>query len=177
MFGPLHQVEPPPLERNSNPVVDSGTGTSAAPVGEQILPDMSCENASVAGLTSDEPHGGRSVNQSSRIPEATSQILSQSPLGTSRPLNTPLAVPSGQGAGASDISTSPEISQLQNESPAHTRNEGTSRNMNGTVLEEVVPEKGPTTGRIRIILLGEQFPSVPLFVGFGDNWTRAVSYA
>ena len=173
-------MDPLPLESNSNPVGDSGTRTSAAPVGEQILPIISFENASVAHSpepTLDEPHGGRSVNQSSRIPEVTSQMLSQGLSGTSRPLNTPLAVPSGQGAGASDISTPPEISQLQNESPAHTRNEGTSRNMNGAVLEEVVPEKGPTTGRIRIILLGERFPSVPLFVGFGDNWTRAVSHA
>ena len=174
-------MDPLPLESNSNPVVDSGTRTGAAPVGEQILPVISCENASVGhspGPTSDEPRGGRSVNQSSRIPEATSQMLGQSSSGTSRPLNTSSSVPlGGQGAGAPDISVPPETSQLQIESPTHTRNEGISQSMGETLLNEVVPEKGPTTGGICVALFGKNFPAIPLYVCFGENWVRAVSDA
>ena len=180
MLGSLHAVDTLPLESNSNPVLDSGTRTSASPIGEQIPPVMSCENVSVPrslGPTSGEPHGGHSVNQSSRIPEATSQMLSQSSSGTSRAPNTSSAVPSGQGASTPDVPTPPETSRLQIESPAHTRNEGINQNTGETLLEEVVPYKGPTTGRTQIVLFGENFPAVPLYIRFGDNWARAVSYA
>ena len=114
------------------------------------------------------------MDQSSRVPETTSQVLSQNSSGISRAPNTSSGVPSGQGASTPDVSTPPET---QNESPANTRDEGVNRNTGDTLLEEVVPETGPTTGRKQIILLGEHFPSVPLYVRFGDNWTRAVSYA
>ena len=170
-----------PPESNSHPIVDSGTRTGAPPISEQIAPAMPFENAPVPrllGPTPGEPHGGRSVNQSSRIPEATSQMLSQSPSGTSQPLNASSLVPlGGQGTGAPDISTPPETSQLEIESPGHTRGEGISQNMAETLLHEVVPEKGPTTGLICVALFGENFPAVPLHVRFGDNWTRAVSDA
>ena len=63
------------------------------------------------------------------------------------------------------------------ESPAHTRTEGVNQTTDETLLEEIDPEKGPTTGGIRVALFGENFPAVPLYVGFGDNWVRAVSYA
>ena len=63
------------------------------------------------------------------------------------------------------------------ESPAHTRDEGINQDTDETVLEEVVPEKGPTTGGTHLALFGENFPAVPLYVCFGDNWVRAVSYA
>ena len=180
VLGPLHNVDSLPLGSNSNPIVEPGTRTNASRNGEQILPVTSCDNASAPRSlepTSSEPHCGRSVNQSSRIPEATSQMLSQSSSGRSRPLDASSAVPLGQGVGAPGISTPSETSQLQIESPAHTRNEGTSQNVSGTLLEEVVPEKGPTTGRTQIVLFGENFPAVPLYVRFGDNWARAVSYA
>ena len=181
VLGSVHHVDSLPLESNSNPVVDPGTHTNASQNGEQILPAMSCEGASIPrslGPTSGEPHCGlSSINQSSRVPEATTQMLGENSSGTSRALNIPPAVPSGQGTSAPNIPTPPEISQLHNESPAHTRNEGTSQNMNGTLLEEVVPERGPTTGRIQIFLAGENFPEVPLYVRFGENWARAVSYA
>ena len=166
-----------PPESDGHPVVDSGTRTGAPPIGEQIPPVMPRENAPVPrllGSTPGEPHGGRGVNQFSRIPEATSQMLGQSPSGTPRPLNTSSLVPlGGQGAGAPDLSTPPETSQLQIES--HTRNEGISQTMGETLLHEVDPEKGPTTGGIRVVLFGENFPAVPLYVCFGNNWVRAVS--
>ena len=63
------------------------------------------------------------------------------------------------------------------ESPSHARSEDLNQVTDETLLEEVDPEKGPMTGGIRIALFGENFPAVPLYVGFGDNWVRAVSYA
>jgi len=173
-------VDTLPLVSNGNPVVGSGTRTSALPNDEQILPAMSCENASVPfslGPTSGEPHGGGSTNQSSRIPEATSQILSQNASGTSRAPNTPSIAPPGQGGSAPVVSTPSEAPQVQIGSPAHTHNEGINQNTGATVLEEVVPAKGPMTGGVPIALFGENFPAGPLYVRFGDNWARAVSYA
>jgi hypothetical protein len=111
---------------------------------------MSRENASVPRSprpTSGEPHCGHSINQASRVPEATSQMLSQSSSGGSRPLNTSSAVPSGgQGSSALDTSIPSETSRVEIESPAHTRNVGTIQIIDETLLEEVDPEKGPTTG-------------------------------
>ena len=181
VLGSVHHVDSPPLESNNNPVVDPGTLTNASRNGEQILPAMYCEGAPVPrslGPTSGEPHcGPSSINQSSRVPEATTQMLSQNSSGTSRALNTPSTVPSGQGASAPDMSTPSESSRLQIGSPAHTRNEGMNQNTGETLLEEVVPERGPTTGRIQIFLAGENFPVVPLYVRFGENWARTVSYS
>ena len=135
---------------------------------------MSCENSPVPEPTSGEPHCGRSINQSSRVPNATSEMLGQSLSGISRPLNTTSAVPSGQEASAPDIST---LSETRIESLAQTRREGINQDTGETLLEEVLPERGPTTGGIGITLFGENFPAVPLYVGFGENWARAVSYA
>ena len=183
MLGSLHHLGSPPLESNSNPLLDSGTRPNASPNGEQTLPVMSCENAPIPrslGPTSGEPHCGRSMNQSSRVPNTTSETLGQSLSGTSRPLNTTSGVPSqpsqpsGQGASAPDI---PILSETRIESPAHSRGEGINQATGETFLEEVDPGRGPTTGGIRIALFGENFPAVPLYVGFGDNWVRAVSYA
>src|SRR5258706_7565144 len=169
-----------PLESNSNPVFYSCTRASAPPYGEQILPVMPCETASIPGSlgpTSGEPHYGRSIHQASRVPEVTSQMLSQNSSGTSQAPNTSSAVPSGQGTSPPDISTPSELSRLQVESPVITRNEGINQNTGDTLLQEVSPERGPMTGGMRMGLFGENFPAVPLFVGFGDKWVRAVSYA
>ena len=46
-----------------------------------------------------------------------------------------------------------------------------------TEVEEVSPDKGPTTGGVRIIILGNNFPSVRLYVRFGDIITCTVSEA
>ena len=134
---------------------------------------MSCENVSVPRSLGPT----RSMNQSSRVPEATSQMLGQNSSGIPWPLNTSSAVPLGQGPSIPDVSTPSEASRLQMESPANNRNEGINQNTGETLLEEVVPGRGPTTGMVDIVLLGENFPSAPLYVGFGGNWTRAVSYA
>ena len=179
MSGPLRPLDFQPLENVSNPVVYSGTRASASPYVEQVLPTMSYENASVPdshGPTLGEPHRGHDRSHTSRVPETTSQILSQGSSGVSRTLNTSSAVPSGQGGSAHDACMPAETSRLQIESPAHTRNEGINQVTDETLLEEVDPEKGPTTGGIRVALFGENFPVVPLYVGFGGNWVRAVSY-
>ena len=170
MLGSLGPLNPLLLESNSS------TWTNASLHGEQILPDMSYANASVHrshGFTLGEPH---SISQGSGVPETTFQIPNQGPSGASRPLNASSAVPSGQGGSPPDISIPPETSQLQIESPAHTRNEGINQNTDVILLEEIVPEKGPMTGGIGIALFGENFPDVPLYVVFGDNWVRAVSH-
>jgi len=175
MLGSLRRLDSLPHESNSNPVVYTDTRANASPHGEQVLPVMSCEDASVLctlGPSLGEPHCGGSINAACRVPEATSQMLGQSASGTSQALNTSSTVPSGQGGSAPDIPRPAETSRLQIGSPSHTRNEG----MNPILLEEVDPERGPTTGGIRVALFGENFPAVPLYVWFGNNWVRAVSY-
>ena len=173
-------MESLPLEHNGNPVVDSGNRTSVSPHGEQTVPVMSCENLSVSrslGSTSGEPRYERSRSHAFRVPETTSQMLSQSASGTPQPLHTSSAVPLEQGGNAPDIPIPPEAPQLQIQSPAHTRNEGINQNTCETLLEEVNPERGPMTGGIRVALLGENFPALPLWIAFGGNRVRAVSYA
>jgi len=101
-------------------------------------------------------------------------MLSQNSSGISQAPNTPSTVPSGQGGSAPVVS---EASQVQIESPAHIHNESRNQSTSATVLEEVVPAKGPMTGGVPIVLFGENFPAIPLYVRFGDNWARAVSYA
>ena len=181
VLGSAHHVDSRPLESNSSPVVDPSTLTNVSQNGEQILPAMSCQDASSPrslGPTPGEPHCGlSSIIQSSRVPETTTQMLSQDSSGTSRALNTPSAVPSGQGARSPDMSTPSESSQLQIESPAHTRSEGMNQNTGETLLEEVVSGRGPTTGGIQVFLVGENFPARRLYVRFGENWARTVSYA
>ena len=157
------------LESNRNPAVYSSTWTNASPHGEQITPDMSYANASVPRshrFTLGEPPCGRSTSQGSRVPGVTLRIPNQGPSGTSRPHNSSSAVPSGQGGSLLD----------QIESPPHTRNEDIDQDTDEILLEEVIPEKGPMTGGIGIALFGENFPDVPLYVGFGDNWVPAVSH-
>ena len=86
-------------------------------------------------------------------------------------------MPSGQGPSAPDIPTPPESSRLQAESPEHTRNEGIDQIRGETLLERAVPQTGPMIGGIEINLWGQNFPDVLLYVRFGDNCVRAVSYA
>ena len=103
-------------------------------------------------------------------------MLSQDSSETSQALNTSSDMPSGQRHSAPDLSTPSELSRLQTESTVHTRNEGADQITGEALLEEVVPEKGPTTGMLQIALFGERFPAGPLYALFGDNWARAVSY-
>ena len=136
---------------------------------------MPCGNPPVPGPTSGEPHCGPSVNQPSRVPEAISRTLSQNSSGTSGGLNTSPVMPSGLGGSVPDIPIPSETSRSQVGSPVHTHDEDIDQITSETLLEEVVPQKGPTTGGIHINLWGQNFPAVPLFVCFGDNWARAVS--
>ena len=174
MLGCFHPMDTLPVESNSDPY---GMGTGASLNDEQIRALMPCAIASVLEPTSGEPHCGRGIHQSSRVPEATSQMLSQDSSGTSRGHNTSSAMPSGQGGSAPGISIPSDTSQSPIISPAHTRNEGIDQIEGEALLEEVVPQKGPTTGGIHICLWGQNFPTVPIFVRFGDNCVRAVSYA
>ena len=157
----------------SRDLLYSGTPTNVSPDEEQaflVNPPVTLLAHQLLGSSS-EPQCGRSVNQAPRIPEANSQVLSASSSGTSGAPNTPLSMLSGQGGSA------PETSRPQIGAPAQARNESINQIAGDTFLEEVVPEKGPMAGGIPIVIFGENFPAVPLYVGFGDNWVRAVSRA
>jgi hypothetical protein len=122
------------------------------------------------GPMSAESQGGCSANQAPRVPGVTSQPLSGSSSGTS---GAPSAMPSGQGGRPIPSETlRPEI-----DTPASSHNDGANEVADEILLKEVVPEKGPMTGRIPIVILGEHFPDIPLYVGFGNNWVHAVSGA
>jgi len=66
-------------------------------------------------------------------------------------------------------------SQLQGDEPEGTHSGDTNQAPNEIYLEEVLPERGPMTGGIHVAIFGENFPSTPLYVLFGENWVRAVS--
>ena len=65
---------------------------------------------------------------------------------------------------------------LRVEEPEGSRSGGTNRVPSEILLEEVLPDNGPTTGGIPIAIFGESFPPTPLYVAFGNNWVRAVSH-
>jgi hypothetical protein len=163
-----------PMERDISPEVIY----SRTRVNEQHPPVTPLDVAPAPrflGSTSGEPQCYRNVNQASGVPETTSQVLSESSSGTSGAPNTPSVIPSGQGSSAPYMPIPSDRSQ--NEVPARACSEGINQTAEDTFLEEVVPEKGPMIGGIPIIILGENFPAVPLYVGFGKNWVRAVSRA
>ena len=68
----------------------------------------------------------------------------------------------------------PEIASFIDPS-ARDSQQGVDNIRGETLLEEVVPQKGPTTGGTRINLWGQNLPANPIFVRFGDNCVRAVS--
>ena len=155
-------------------MVYSHTRTITSQHDEQIIPIMSSENAAVL------PHSLASTSGESQredcINQSTSQMSSQdSSRGPEAP-NTHLAASSGQGSSGPDRSIPSETSGSQIEAPARTRSENTNRIAEETFLEEVDPEKGPMTGGIHVAIFGENFPEIPLYVWFGDNWVRAVSH-
>ena len=90
--------------------------------------------------------------------------------------DAPSALHSGQGSSIPNLLMPLTTPPLSVEEPEGTHNGHTNQASDEIFLEEVVPETGPMTGGIHIVLLGENFPSTPLHVGFGDNWVRAVSY-
>jgi len=169
-LGSLSCLDSLPIETNTNPeLVYSRARTVPSPHDEQTIPVMSPENAPVL------PHSIASTS-SERINQSTSQMSSQeSSRGPEAP-NTHLAASSGQGSSGPDRSIPSETSGSQIEAPARTRSENTNRIAEETFLEEVDPEKGPMTGGIHVAIFGENFPEIPLYVWFGDNWVRAVSH-
>ena len=79
--------------------------------------------------------------------------------------------------------TSPEPQRGHGESqdpgvsqPEDTHSSDTYQARHEIFLQEVHPEKGPTIGGTKIIILGKHFPSTPLYIVFGGNWVRAVSH-
>jgi hypothetical protein len=156
-------------------MVGDRTHASALPRSEQTLPVLPLEAVTVPGSISVEPQGAHGVRQASGVHQPTSQISNESTSGTSGVHDTLSALPSGQGSNVPNLLMPLMASQLQVEEPEGTRSRDTNQTPNETFLEEVLPERGPTTGGIHVAIFGENFPSTPLYVAFGDNWVRAVS--
>ena len=140
---------------------------------EQTLPVLPPQPVTIPGSTSVEPRCGRGVSKASGAPIHASQISNESSSGTSGVPDAPSAL---QGSGVPNLPMPLTTSQLRVEEPEGTRDGDTNQAPNEIFLEEVLPDRGPTTGGIHIAIFGENFPSTPLHVAFGDNWVRAVSY-
>ena len=159
---------------NLNVVYDP-TRASTLPCSEQTSPVFPLEAATAPRPTSPEPQCGCGESQASGVPRPTSQVPNESSSGTYGAPDALSALPLGQGCNVPDLRMPLTPSQLRLEEPEGTRSRNTYQAPNEIFLV-VLPEKGPTTGGIRIAILGENFPSTPLFVGFGDRWVRAASH-
>jgi hypothetical protein len=147
------------------------TRASGLPDGGQNFHPTPTEAPSVShGPILAESQSGRSANQASRVSGVTQPPLSGSSSGTS---GASSAMPSGQGGRP----IPPETPQPRTDTPASDCNEGSNDVGDEIFLKDVVPKKGPMTGGIDIVIFGENFPDIPLYVGFGNNWVRAVSGA
>jgi len=164
-----------PIERN---VRLNRTHASTLSRGEQVLPVLSPEAVTPPRTISVEPQYGPGVSQASGAPPPTSQISNESSSAASGIPDALSALHSRQGSGVPDLLIPLSTSQSRVEEPEDTHSGDTNQppNSNEIFLEEVLPEKGPMTGGIHIALFGENFPSIPLYAWFGDNWVRAVSY-
>ena len=151
------------------------THASTLPYNDHTLPVLPLEVVTVPGFISGEPQSGRGVSQASGAPPPTSQVSNESSSGTSGVPGALSALPSGQGRGVPNLLMPLTTPQSQIEEPESTHSGDTNQTLSEIFLEEVLPEKGPMTGGIHIAIFGENFPSTPLYVVFGDNWVRAVS--
>lgn len=151
------------------------THASTLPCSDHTLPVLPLEAVTVPGSTLGAPQCGRGVSQASGAPPPTTQVSNESSSGTSGVPGALSALPSGQGRGVPNLLMPLTTSQSQVEGPESTHGGDTNQAPNENFLEEVVPEKGTMTGGIHIAIFGENCPSTPLYVVFGDNWVRAVS--
>jgi len=97
--------------------------------------------------------------------------------GTSAAAETSLATVSSQSNRQGQqqaVSLRDRRLQTREGAPAAEEVDPTDR---PTEVWEVTPDRGPTTGGVRIVITGDNFPSTPLYVRFGDFITRAVSNA
>ena len=132
--------------------------------------------ALVPHLPSGELPCERSVNQAPRVPESTSEVLNSSSSGTSGAPTTLPAMLSGQEVTPADEPIPSATSRLRPEALSSAQNRDFNQMADETCVELVVPEEGPTTGGKRIVILGRNFPATPLYVWFGGNSVRAVSF-
>ena len=94
--------------------------------------------------------------------------------GTSAAAETSLSSVSDRRGQQQALSVRDSRSGVPETSPAEGEADPT---VLATEVEEVVPHKGPTTGGVPIIILGNNFPSVRLYVRFGSFITCTVSEA
>ena len=111
----------------------------------------------------------------SGVHQPTSLVSNEGPLRTFGVSDTPSALPSGQGSSAPNLLMPLRTPQLQVDEPEAPHSGGTNQASNEIYLEEVFPEKGSMTGGVPIAIFGENFPSTPFYVVFGEIWVRAVS--
>ena len=152
------------------------THAGAVSCSEQTLPVLPPQSVTITGSISIEPQCGRGLSQASEIPPHSSQVSNEGSSGTSGVHDAPSALHSGQGSSVPNLLMPLTTPRLNVEAPEDTHSGDSNQALNEVFLEEVLPEKGPTTGGIHIAIFGENFPSTPLYVAFGDNWVRAVSY-
>ena len=150
----------------SNPLPYVEQGPLVIPLSSVLVPDL-------LGTTG-EPQREHSVNQAPRTPESTPKGLNSSASGIFRAPITPPALSSRQEASAELMLSGPP--QLEPEGPSSTQNRELNQLAEETCVELVVPGEGPTTGGEDIAILGKNFPAVPLYVWFGGNSSRAVSF-
>ena len=152
------------------------THTGAVSCSERTLAILPPQPVTIPGSISVEPTCGRGASEVSGAPIHTSQISNESSSGTSGAPDAPPALHSGRGSSVPNLPVLLTTSQSRGEEPEGTRSGDANQAPNEIILQEVVPDKGPTTGGIHIIILGENFPATPLYVAFGGSWVRAVSY-
>jgi hypothetical protein len=131
----------------------------------------------------------QSLAGSQKPPDRASSTASNRPLESTTATTDPLSL--GTSAAAETISTSTtstSMSDWQGQRQALSRRDGrlqsrecvlaedeTDSTERSTEVEVVSPDKGPTTGGVPIFIIGDNFPSIQLYVRFGDSITRTVS--
>jgi len=143
------------------------------PGSERTPPVLPFETVTVPGSILVEPQCRHGVRQAPGVPQPTSGISNESSSGTSGAPDALSALPSRQGRSIPLMPLTTQ--QLQSDEPEGTHSGDTNQVPNEIFLEEVLPERGPMTGGIHVAIFGENFPSTPLYVVFGENWVRAVS--
>ena len=144
--------QPPPEEQEEHVVPVPFQTIHLAPVPLQGFPNH-------IGMTCDLPHHRTDTpeNTSSGSSAGTNQITadrsSESPHGTC-----------------------PEHLAQTPDTQLRTARMRTAFPTNAPYIEEVVPDKGPVTGGMRIFIIGDHFPEGDhLYVRFGSAFARAVS--
>ena len=117
------------------------------------------------------------VPTSNRLPEGVTAVTTAFAFsGTSTAETSQSCVSSGSDPQEQQQALSLRDGRLRTreESPTEGEADPTERS---TEVEEVWPDRGPTTGEVPLMIIGNNFPFGRLYVRFGDSITCAVSEA